>query len=353
MSTPKSVAIAEAFGPFDDILDVRSPAEYVDDHLPGAISVPVLNDEERARIGTLYTQVSPFEAQRQGAALIARNIAQYLETVLADKPKQWRPLVYCWRGGMRSGAMAHILAQIGWRVGKLEGGYKSYRRHVIDALEVLPSGFQWRVICGPTGSGKSRLLQALAEQGAQVLDLEQLAEHRGSLLGNLPDQPQPSQKTFESRIWQTLRQFDPQRPVFVEAESRKVGVLTVPTMLLDHMRAARCIAIEAPQDARIELLFEDYAHFLRNPELLKQRLSLLLELHGHKTIEHWCQMAEQGEWQALVRELLSQHYDPAYRRSSDVSFAQLKSANVLHLPRLDKAATQEAAASILETKDFL
>ncbi len=352
MSAPKSVAIVEAFGAFDDILDVRSPAEFADDHLPGAISVPVLNDEERARIGTLYTQVSPFEAQRQGAALIARNIAQHLETMLADKPKQWRPLVYCWRGGMRSGALAHILSQIGWRVGKLDGGYKSYRRHVIDALDMMPSSFQWRVVCGPTGSGKSRLLQALTEQGVQVLDLEQLAEHRGSLLGNLPDQPQPSQKTFESRIWQTLRQFDPQRPVYVEAESRKVGVLNVPTALLNQMRAARCIAIDAPQDARIELLFEDYAHFLRNPELLKQRLTLLLELHGHKIIERWCRMAEQGEWQVLVRELLVQHYDPAYHRSSDSNFAQLEKAGVLRLPRLDKAATQAAAIAILETKDF-
>jgi|GEM_PF-908503 len=205
MATYKQIEISQAFGVFDDILDVRSPAEYADDHLPGAISVPVLNDEERARIGTLYTQVSPFEAKKQGAALIARNIAQHLEERFHDRPKTWRPLVYCWRGGMRSGAMAHILAQVGWNVAQLEGGYKNYRRHVIAALETLPAKFDFCVISGGTGSGKSHLLHALEEQGAQVLDLEKLAQHRGSLLGKLPDQPQPSQKTFETRLWDANR----------------------------------------------------------------------------------------------------------------------------------------------------
>ena len=349
MSTFKHIQIQPALeSTFDDVLDVRSPAEFADDHLPGAINLPVLNDEERARVGTLYVQ-SPFEAQRLGAALISRNIAHHLDTALQDKPRTWRPLVYCWRGGMRSGAMAHILSQVGWKTTRLEGGYKAYRRHVLDELAQLPARYDWRIICGPTGSGKSRLLHALARQGAQVLDLEQLAAHRGSLLGNLPLHPQPPQKWFESTIWDALRHLDPQRPVFVEAESRMIGVLRVPAELLASMRAARCIAIDAPQSARITLLMEDYAHFLHDPALLGQRLALLTELHGHQTIAHWQAMATQGDqWQPLVQALLVKHYDPAYQRSSDVSFTQLQSATRLPVETLDQAGIQAAALRCLD-----
>lgn len=348
MTTFKSITIAPALeSTFDDVLDVRTPAEFAGDHVPGAINLPVLEDEERVHVGTLYLQ-SPFEAQRLGAALISRNIARHLETVLRDKPKSWRPLVYCWRGGMRSGALAHILAQIGWRTVRLEGGYKTYRRHVLDALEILPASFDWRVICGPTGSGKSRLLQALAAMGAQVLDLEQLAQHRGSLLGSLPEQPQPAQKLFETRVWDAMRRFDPQRPVFVEAESRMIGALRVPEALLGCMRAASCIAIDAPQSARVDLLLEDYAHFLRAPALLGQRLALLTELHGHKTLAHWNALAAAGAWRELVQDLLDRHYDPAYRRSSDVSFEQLNRAVVLPVDHPDAVGIQVAAAQCLE-----
>ena len=145
---------------FDALLDVRSPAEFAEDHIPGAINVPVLDNTQRAQVGTLYTQVSPFEARKVGATLIARNIAAHIEQHFMDKPKNWRPLVYCWRGGQHSGAMAHILSQVGWPVGQLEGGYKAYRQRVRSELQTLPASFRFRVICGPTGSGKSRLLQA-------------------------------------------------------------------------------------------------------------------------------------------------------------------------------------------------
>ena len=350
MANYKLIEITQAFHGFDDILDVRSPAEYADDHLPGAISVPVLNDEERARVGTLYSQVSPFEAKKLGAALIARNISRHLEEKFHDRPKAWRPLVYCWRGGMRSGAMAHILTQVGWNTAQLIGGYKTYRRHVIDALEILPVSLDFRVISGGTGSGKSHLLQALAAQGAQVLDLEQLAQHRGSLLGRLPDQPQPSQKTFETRLWDVLRTFTNERPVYIEAESRKVGVLSVPNMLLERMRASPCIQVEAPQDARVEFLMRDYAHFLQNPVLLTERLAMLVDLHGRAVISRWCEMAQRHEWQPLVEELLAQHYDPAYRRSSGAGLVQLKNAAILRLDKLDEASLASAAQDLISNE---
>jgi tRNA 2-selenouridine synthase len=350
MATFKRIEISQAFNAFDDILDVRSPAEFADDHLPGAMSVPVLNNEERARIGTLYTQVSPFDAKKLGAALIARNIAHHLEHQFSDRPKSWRPLVYCWRGGMRSGAMAHILAQVGWNTSQLEGGYKNYRRHVISALEALPQQFNFRVISGSTGSGKSHLLHALAEQGAQVLDLEALAQHRGSLLGRLPNQPQPSQKTFETRLWDVLRTFTPERPVYIESESRKVGVLSLPNALVERMRVSPCMRIEAPQPARVKFLMQDYAHFLSNPHLLTERLPLLVELHGREVINRWCEMAENSEWEPLVGELLTQHYDPAYKRSSGMGFQQLDKAEILKLTSLDNASLHEVAHNLIHNE---
>ncbi|MHB8166355.1 MAG: tRNA 2-selenouridine(34) synthase MnmH, partial [Sulfuricella sp.] len=218
---------------FDDIIDVRSPSEFRDDHIPGAVNFPVLNDEERARVGTIYKQTSAFDAKKIGAALVARNIAGHVEQHFSDQPKNWRPLVYCWRGGSRSGAMTHILNQIGWRAQQLKGGYKAYRTMVLATLQTLPGRFRYRVICGPTGSGKSRLLTALDELGAQVLDLEGLAAHRGSILGSLPDADQPSQKLFESRLWEALQKFDPDHPVYVEAESKKIGNIRAPDALLE------------------------------------------------------------------------------------------------------------------------
>lgn len=350
MATFKLIEISQAFNTFDDILDVRSPAEYAGDHIPGALSVPVLNNEERARIGTLYTQVSPFEAKKLGAALIARNIAQHLEENFSDRPKSWRPLVYCWRGGMRSGAMAHILAQVGWHTAQLEGGYKNYRRHVITSLESLPRQFDFRVISGGTGSGKSHLLHALAEQGAQVLDLEELAQHRGSLLGRLPNQPQPSQKTFETQLWDVLRAFNADRPVYIEAESRKVGVLSLPTPLVERMRASACVRVEVPLNARVKFLMEDYAHFLHTPTLLTERLSLLVEIHGRAVTSRWCEFAHKGEWELLVGELLTQHYDPAYKRSSGIGFPQLHQSDALKLSALDSDSLRQVAENLIQNE---
>ena len=346
MQNPRVVTVSQ-LNDFDEIIDVRSPSEYAEDHIPGAISAPVLDDEQRAEVGTLYTQVSPFVAKKRGATLIARNIAHHLDNLFNDRPKQWKPLVYCWRGGQRSGAMAHILAQVGWSTGRLDGGYKGYRRQVLSDLDTLPDSLQFRVICGPTGSGKSRFLHVLQEQGAQVLDLEALAQHRGSLLGNLPDELQPSQKMFESRIWEAMRRFSAKQPVYVEAESKKIGVLNTPEALLAAMRASECLSIEAPVAARVQLLMEDYKHFLDDPALLIERLTPLLPLHGRQVLDHWQQLAEQGAWEELVGKLLNEHYDPAYRRSTAHNFARLPDATVIQPGNLDPASLLQAASGLL------
>lgn len=301
---------------FDEIIDARSPGEFAQDHIPGALNFPVLDDAERARVGTLYKQVSAFDAKKIGAALVSRNIARHIEDAFIDKPRGWKPLIYCWRGGSRSGALAHVLKQIGFDAARLDGGYKAYRRAVVAELDTLPGRFDFRVVCGPTGSGKSRLLQALGEAGAQVLDLEELAAHRGSVLGNLPNAAQPPQKMFDSQLWWALKHFDPTRPVYVEAESKKIGQLRVPDALLAQMRAGGCVRVEVATSLRVALLQEEYAHFLASPAALKEKLDCLVGLYGHEVIGRWHALAEQGAWDELVLALLERHYDPAYGRST-------------------------------------
>ena len=317
---------------FDAIIDARSPAEYAEDHLPGALSLPVLDDGERARVGTLYKQVSPFAARKLGAALVARNIGRHLETALADRPKGWRPLVYCWRGGKRSGAFAHVLREIGWDAHTLQGGYKAYRQWVVARLAEVPGTLRFRVVHGVTGSGKSRLLKALAHAGAQVLDLEDLAAHRGSVLGDLPDRPQPSQKMFESRLLEVLAALDPARTVYVEGESKKIGQLQVPEALIQAMRASECVLLEADVPTRVALLSDEYRHFFADRKTLDTQLDCLVGLHGRERVEGWKALAARGAWQELVARLLEEHYDPAYQRSAQRNFARLPQATVLRVP---------------------
>lgn len=315
---------------FDCIIDARSESEYALDHIPGAINCPVLSDEERIRIGTMYKQVNAFEAKKVGAALVAKNIARHIETLWVDKPREWKPLIYCWRGGNRSGSLAHILAKIGWPAIQLDGGYKAYRAHVSAALAETPA-VDFRVICGTTGSGKSRLLEVLESIGAQVLDLEQLAAHRGSVLGNLPSCPQPSQKMFESMIWEKLRRFDSARPVFVESESKKVGQLRVPDAVMEKMRKSPCVSLSLSRPNRVRLLMEDYHHFTDSPESLNTQLDCLVKLHGREKIASWQAMANGGEMPLLVDQLLVEHYDPAYLRSIDRNFLQFAQAEIVEL----------------------
>ena len=311
---------------FDCIIDVRSPSEYAHDHIPGAINCPVLDDEQRAQVGTLDRQVSPFEARKIGAALVSQNIALHLQQRFLDMPKEWKPLVYCWRGGNRSGAVAHIFARIGWPVSQLEGGYQAYRRSVIAKLDELADQFTFRAVCGTTGSGKSRLLQYLANAGAQVLDLEDLACHRSSVLGHIPGQPQPSQKHFDTRVWQALRSFDPTRPVFVESESRKVGNLSIPESLMLAMRDSPCFDLQLSLDERVALLMEDYKFFVDDQALFCHRLDALVAIRGKAVVDAWKASVQNGRIEDVVRELLVLHYDPTYASSMVRNFTQSQRA---------------------------
>ena len=332
---------------FDAILDARSPSEYALDHIPGASSTPVLDDAQRSAVGTLYKQAGAFEAKRVGAALVSRNIADIVERDLAGAARESRLLVYCWRGGNRSGALATVLARIGWRTAVLEGGYRAFRRHVLSELERLPATMHFVVVAGRTGSGKSLLLERMQARGAQVLDLERLASHRGSVLGHLPRQPQPSQKRFETSIWDALRGFDPTRPVIVESESRKVGQCQVPASLILAMRASRCLRVEASDAVRCRLLLSEYRHFVEDPDRLAGRLEALTDHHGRARIDGWLASARAGDWPAFVLSLLHEHYDPAYDRSMKRNFTALDQSDAVRLDSADPGALDAAASELL------
>lgn len=343
-----AAALAARLNDFDTLIDVRAPGEFALDQLPGAVNWPVLDDAQRHRVGALYTQQSALHARKVGAVLVARNIAAHVERHVADKPREWQPLVYCWRGGQRSGALAWYLSEIGFRTTQLTGGYKAWRAVVRGQLQALPQRFAFHVLCGRTGSGKTRLLQALAAQGAQVLDLEALARHRGSVLGGLPGQPQPSQKHFDSLLWRELTQFDPARPVFVESESRKIGVLRVPESLIEHVRSkGLCLRVQMDDAARVQLLLQDYAHLRDDPATFSRLLQGLVEFCGHQQVAAWQDDLQAARWEALFLSLMHRHYDPLYARSLRRGFAGLDRAPVIDLADGGEHALAQAARRLM------
>ena len=332
---------------FDAIIDARSPAEFAEDHLPGAINCPVLDDEERAIVGTIYHQQSAFEARRVGGAMVAANLARHLRGPLADKPQNWRPLVYCWRGGMRSGSMVQWMRLVGWDAQQLAGGYKAFRRHMIATIEELVPRLDLRVLGGATGSAKTRVLQQMASLGAQVLDLEHYARHKGSLLGALPGVPQPSQKHFETQLATVLEGFDLARPVYVEGESARIGRIAVPVPLVQRLREAPCIEIEAQPPERLDYLLRDYAYLGDDREALAQRLAALTELHGKETVTRWQGWARAGELAPLFGELMERHYDPHYGRSQARNFTHWAARRRVAAPSLSPGGIEQVARAVL------
>ncbi len=328
---------------FDTIIDVRSPAEFAQDHLPGAISLPVLSDDERAEVGTLYSQVSPFRARKVGAALVSKNAAAHLRGPLAEHLGSWRPLVYCWRGGQRSGAFAAILAQIGWRVEVLEGGYQSFRREVVDTLYKRETPARVILLDGNTGTGKTDILHRLAARGVQVLDLEGLAHHRGSVLGGLGKQP--SQKAFETQLYGAFAALDPERPVVVEAESSRIGALNVPPKLFEAMRGATRITISAPVAARAAFLARTYGDGTIERADFSNRLTRLVDLRGRAQVEAWQKAVMEGHFAEVAASLIELHYDPRYtkgREAVDATVIASLSSDALDDAGLDRLTDQVA-----------
>lgn len=333
---------------FDVLIDARSPSEYRLDHIPGAINCPVLDDEERRVVGTLYQEQGAFVARRTGGAMVAANLARHLRTLFADKPPQWKPLVYCWRGGLRSGSMVSWLRLVGWDAQQLAGGYKRWRRHVIETIDHACPALPLRVICGATGSGKTRVLQALAGMGAQTLDLEDMAGHKGSLLGAVPGREQPSQKAFETALACALETIDLQRPVFIEAESRRIGRLSLPTPLLERMRASPCYEIAAAAAVRVGYLLRDYSYLGRDGDALATLFEPLRPVQGNETVDHWQTLARAGVLAELYAQLIERHYDPLYARSQGANYRQWPRRRRLACDALDDAGITRLAQALLD-----
>lgn len=326
----------------DTIIDVRAPAEFAEDHVPGAINLPVLDDAQRATVGTIYTQDSPFKARKIGGALVAQNTAQHLQTTLADKDGGWQPLVYCWRGGQRSGAFATILDQVGWRVHLLKGGYQSYRRAVVQMLYETPIAHRIVLIEGGTGTAKTALLHHLADAGAQMLDLEGLANHRGSLFGSTRSD-QPAQKMFETRIAAALLALDPAKTTFVEAESSKIGERMIPPSLWSQMTAADRIQLRAPLQARSAFLCRAYADLTQDATYLAELIDQLRPYHAADQIADWQAQATSGNWQTLAEGLIATHYDPRYAKSAA---RKQPAAETLDLPDLEDSTLARTATNL-------
>ena len=329
----------------DTVIDVRSPAEFAEDHVPGAINLPVLSNEERARVGTIYVQQSPFLARKIGASMVFRNAAEHIENSLRQYEGGWRPLVYCWRGGQRSGSFTYLLQQIGWRAEVIKGGYQSYRRLVHAMLYETELPYRLVLLDGYTGTAKTDLLQYVEDAGGQVLDLEGLANHRGSLLGDLPGD-QPSQKGFESALAGALVRLDPSRPVLVEAESSKIGARIIPPSLWSLMKEAPRIEVSAPLNARCTYLLDSYGDNLPPPDALAETLDRLRVHRSNAVVDGWLGMIKAGDMAGLAEALMVEHYDPAYQTSRRHIGAQVMAS--FTLDRLEPHALRAAASQICD-----
>ena len=338
--------------PFDQyalIIDARSPHEYAEDHVPGAVNLPVVDDAEFAEVGIRH-KTDPHAAYLIGAQHSFRNLARHTADLISRYKPDDRFLVYCFRGGKRSALWAANLRLIGFTVDVVPGGWKRYRGWVRESLATLPQRLHYRVVCGPTNCGKTRLLHELARQGEQVLDLEGLAVHKGSLLGDVPGQPQPTQKTFDSRVLDVLRRFDVARPVWVEAESRKVGRLLVPEELTAAMRRAPTLHVSATMPERVRLCREDYAHFAADPRAMVAKLQSLKPLVGGEELALWQTLADEGRVDELFERLMTQHYDPAYLRSTTREFGPGDAANRLALESLRHDALAATARQLIAAR---
>ena len=332
---------------FDEIIDVRSPSEFVDDHVTGAINLPVLDDSQRSRVGTVYKQVNAFEARRIGAAMVSANIADHLAAHFMDKPQDYSPLIYCWRGGQRSRSLATILTAVGWKAHLIKGGYKEYRKFVSASLNsILEKSTDFRVIAGLTGTGKTRLLQRLEAMGCQVIDLEGLASHRGSVLGDDPERGQSTQKRFENLLLGKIKSLDPMKPIYLESESSRIGRLQVPEKIWIQMKAAPVIELSVPLKARANYLMQEYPHFTDNPDLLLEKIDAIKKLQSRETVQQWEDSINEGNFMAFVESILSKHYDPAYLRSRKKTYSS--PCAKLSMDKVSEEQLDQAAGEILD-----
>lgn len=348
MKHVETITLPHDLNEFTEIIDVRAPSEFAEDHLPGAINLPVLSDSQREEVGTLYNS-DPFAARKLGAAMISANAAEHISTHLADKDKNYAPLVYCWRGGMRSGSLAHILRSIGWRARIIDGGYKAFRSFIRSDLTTLFSNdqLQLTILSGPTGVAKTRMLHTLREEGAQILDLEGLANHKGSVLGLTPDTEQDSQKHFETNLWHAISQLDPNKAIFTEAESNRIGKLHCPPPLWKKLGEGKVIELQLPLDQRAKFLLDDYPYFTEQTDHLKGLLERLIKLRGHDQVQKWHEQIDKRQWVDFVTSMLEDHYDLVYRQAGDGESNYSKPSSTLELADFSDQTLRKGAQRLI------
>jgi tRNA 2-selenouridine synthase len=335
------------FASYALVIDARSPHEYAEDHVPGAVNLPVVDDDEFAEVGIRH-KTDKHAAYLVGVEYSLRNIADQIKPLISRYTPRDRFLVYCFRGGKRSRLWADNLRTIGFDVDVLAGGWKNYRRWVRAGLETLPRAFSYRVLCGATGCGKTRVLHELRRQGQQALELEGLAHHRGSLLGDLPGDPQPAQKMFDSTLLDEMRRLDPRRTVWVEAESKKIGNLQLPESLYEAMHRSPVVNLSTPMPERVRLWREDYPHFARDPLGMVRKLEPLKPLVGKEMLAHWTALAADGRVDELFESVMVRHYDPCYVRSTGRNYGSRPAAMSLELESLGPAGLEAAARHLVE-----
>ncbi|XP_053394641.1 tRNA 2-selenouridine synthase-like [Mercenaria mercenaria] len=333
-SSVPEVLTSHRDGRVSEIIDVRTPAEFEEDHIPGAINLPVLTNDERVTVGKQYS-LNQFEARKTGAAVISRNIARHIDDYFQSQKAEYRPLIYCWRGGQRSYSMALVLAQIGFQTFVLDKGYKQYRAVVRQELENLPEKFQFKVISGLTGSGKTKILQTLASQGHQVLDLEALAKHKGSVLGLWHGETQPSQKYFDSLLCDKLHTFTTSRPVWLESESVRIGTIHIPQKFFKRLQAAPRFCVHLPIEERVNHIIKDYPNWIEHTEDLKLIIQKLVKVAGHERVNDWLALIDKGQWKDFVRKILLEHYDPTYLLSQKKNNRSSLETEYLKIENLD------------------
>lgn len=306
-------------------VDLRTSQEYEKEHIPGAVSFPIMTDEEHIRVSTEYVQVSKETAKALGVSFVAKRLPAIVEAIQKWGKSYDKVVLYCYRGGYRSSVLFALLQALGIGVYKLNGGYKDYRKYIHDSWNTVIGDRTFITLYGNTGTGKTKILHALAACGANVIDLEGLANHRGSLLGGIGLGKQPSQKQFESNLHDALRVMDG-GPIFIEGESRKVGNLYVPDILFDKLRAGRLVHIESSIPYRIQLLKDEYAHFPENEIIaaLQRFRPMMGEEHTKKLVDE----IKHHEEDLLIEELLVDYYDKKYNHKKKVYEATLYHENV-------------------------
>ena len=299
------------------IVDVRSPCEFVGEFIPGAVNIPLLSDEERAEVGKVYKEQGEFRARRLALGVVAPRIPEIVDKIIASKKENHTLVVHCWRGGMRSEAVVSFLSLMGVDCWRLTGGYKAWRRCVMDDFEADRYPFRVVVVDGLTGVGKTEVLKELEAIGMDVLDLEAIANHRGSIFGGIGLAEQPTQKNFDGYLWERLRTFSGDF-VFVEAESRKIGSVRLPEFLMERIkdRSGIRILLESSLSCRVERISRDY-HLLDHKEALLDllgRVRIFKERLGHEKIKGLSDALQENRGEDFIESMLRDYYDPLYSR---------------------------------------